>query len=110
MYVKLLNNVVYELIPDIDPIFPGIDISQRYPADFISELIHVSDDTNVQQDYIYNPETGTFEAPKPPKVSEPEPVPEPEPSISIEDTTLDMLADHEARLSEIELGITTTDK
>ena len=41
------------------------------------------------------------------KVPEPEPIPEPEPSISVEDTTLDMLADHEARLSEIELGITT---
>lgn len=43
-----------------------------------------------------------------PTFPEPEPIPEPEPSISIEDTTLDMLADHEARLSEIELGITTT--
>lgn len=43
-----------------------------------------------------------------PTFPDPDPIPEPEPSISVEDTTLDMLADHEARLSEIELGITTT--
>ena len=69
------SNYVAELIPDEDPIFPGIPIEQRYTPDFVAKLLHVADDTDVKQNQVYDPETGTFSDPP-----VPEPVPEPEPS------------------------------
>lgn len=74
MYILLNNNAVAEIIPDEDPIFPGIPIEQRYAPDFVSKLLHVADDTAVKQNQVYDPETGTFSDPP-----APEPIPEPEP-------------------------------
>ena len=76
MYILLNNNTVAEIIPDEDPIFPGIPIGQRYAPDFVAKLLHVADDTAVKQNQVYDPETGTFSDPP-----VPEPPPEPtEPS------------------------------
>ena len=76
MYILLNNNTVAEIIPDEDPIFPGILIEQRYAPDFVAKLLHVADDTAVKQNQVYDPETGTFSDPP-----VPEPPPEPtEPS------------------------------
>lgn len=72
MYILLDNNAVKEIIPDIDPTFPGIPIESRYPAKFVAQLLHVDDDTEVQQNWVYDPETGTFSEPP-----VPDPVPEP---------------------------------
>ena len=74
MYILLNNNTVAEIIPDEDPIFPGIPIEQRYAPDFVAKLLHVADDTAVKQNQVYDPETGTFSDPP-----APEPIPEPEP-------------------------------
>lgn len=74
MYILLTNNTVAEIIPDEDPIFPGIPIEQRYAPDFVAKLLHVADDTAVKQNQVYDPETGTFSDPP-----APEPIPEPEP-------------------------------
>ena len=64
MYILLTsNNTVAEIIPDINPIFPGVPIQQRYAPDFIAKLIHVSDDTQVEQNWEYNKETGEFTVP-----------------------------------------------
>ena len=73
MYILLEENKVREIIPDIDPIFPGIPIEERYTAEFVASLLHVEDGTEVRQNWIYDPETETFSVP--PK---PEPKPEPE--------------------------------
>ena len=73
MYILLEDNKVKEIIPDIDPIFPGIPIEERYTAEFVASLLHVEDETVVEQNWIYDPETETFSAP--PKT---EPKPEPE--------------------------------
>lgn len=108
MYVKLVNNKVFEIIPDEDPVFPGVDISQRYPADFVSELIHVSDDTDVAQNYIYDPETNTFKIPES-VIAEDQPKPV---KTIFKDESLteadfeQMLLDHEYKLTLLELGIT----
>ena len=67
MYILLNNNAVAEIIPDEDPIFPGIPIEQRYAPDFVAKLLHVADDTAVKQNQVYDPEP-------------PEPGPDPEPS------------------------------
>lgn len=72
MYILLDENKVKEIIPDINPVFHGIPIEERYTADFVASLLHVGDDTEVQQNWVYNPETGTFSEPP-----APDPVPEP---------------------------------
>lgn len=82
MYILLNNNTVAEIIPDENPIFPGIPIEQRYAPDFVAKLLHVADDTDVKQNQVYDPETGTFSDPPVPEPVEPpeppEPIPEPE--------------------------------
>lgn len=40
MYVKLDGRTVIEIIPDIDPTFPDVTVEERFPADFIAELMH----------------------------------------------------------------------
>ena len=79
MYILLSeSNYVAELIPDEDPIFPGIPIEQRYAPDFVAKLLHVADDTAVKQNQVYDPETGTFsDPPAPEPIPEPDPGPEP---------------------------------
>lgn len=70
MYIFLNDNIVSEIIPDEDPIFPGIPIEQRYAPDFVEKLLHIDDSTEVEQNWVYNSETSAFSAP------DPEPVPE----------------------------------
>ena len=75
-YILLEENTVKEIIPGEDPVFPGIPIDQRFPADFVDQLIPTDDETEVDQHWVYDEETGTFSPPPP---YEPEPTPEPEP-------------------------------
>ena len=78
MYILLsASNTVAEIIPDEDPIFPGIPIEQRYAPDFVAKLLHVADDTAVKQNQVYDPETGTFSDPPVPEPPEPGPGPGP---------------------------------
>lgn len=77
MYILLNNNTVAEIIPDEDPIFPGIPIEARYAPDFVAKLLHVADDTDVKQNQVYDPETGTFSDPPVPEPVEPPEPPEP---------------------------------
>ena len=79
MYILLSDaNYVAEIIPDEDPIFPGIPIERRYAPDFVAKLLHVADDTAVKQNQVYDPETGTFsDPPAPEPIPEPDPDPEP---------------------------------
>lgn len=72
MYILLNDNIVAEIIPDMNPDLPGVPIEERYPANFISHLIYVSDDTDVEQHYVYDPEAGTFSEPVLEEVSEAE--------------------------------------
>lgn len=70
MYILLSDkNTVSEIIPDENPIFPGIPIEERYTPDFVAKLIHVPDNTEVEPNWLYDSATGTF-TPEP----EPEPV------------------------------------
>ncbi len=66
MYILLdEKGTAQELIPDIDPVFPGVPIEERYAPDFVSRLIHVPDDTEVQQRWVYDRESGLFNQPIP---------------------------------------------
>lgn len=64
MYIYLSDNrTVVEIIPDENPIFPGVPIEKRYSPDFIQKLMHVPDSTKVEQNWIYEPEMGSFSRP-----------------------------------------------
>lgn len=79
MYILLSEtNAVYEIIPDIDPVFPGVPIEARYAPEFIKNLKYFPDSVEVEQNWVYDPETNTFSTP-------PEPPPEPEPEPSADD-------------------------
>ena len=81
MYILLTDkNTVAEIIPDENPIFPGVPIEQRYAPDFVAKLLHFPDETEVEQNWVYDPETQTFAEPPKPEPS-PEPEPEPEPDL-----------------------------
>lgn len=67
MYILLNKETVAEIIPDEDPVFPGVPIEARYTPAFIEKLIHVDDTTEVAQNWIYDAETGTFSAPPVPE-------------------------------------------
>lgn len=71
-YVRLNNNVVAEIIPEFDPAFPNVPITERYPAEFIKKLVAVDNSVEVRVGMVYNAETGAFNVPEP---SEVEPVP-----------------------------------
>lgn len=77
MYIYLTDkNTVAELIPDEDPVFPGIPVEKRYAPDFVAKLRHIPDETEVRQNWLYDPETEAFSPPpEPPE----EPIPEPDP-------------------------------
>lgn len=64
MYAYIIDKIVREVIPDIDPIFPGIDIKGRYPADMIAKCVHVDDGADVKQGMVYDAESGTFSTPE----------------------------------------------
>lgn len=86
MYILLTDkNTVAEIIPDESPIFPGVPIEQRYAPDFVEKLLHVPDETEVAQNWVYDPETQTFaEPPKPEPSPEPEPEPETIPTADLD--------------------------
>ena len=70
-YAYCPEGVVLEIIPEFDPIFPGVPIEDRYSPTFLALCIFVPDGIPVESGWIYDPETNTFSAP-------PEPEPEPE--------------------------------
>ena len=105
MYIRLdADNIVREIIPDIDPIFPAIPIEERYPAAFVASLMYVEDGTAVAQNLLYDKKIGTFvEPPEPASARVPEVEIESEPSA--EDDRSSLLIDQEYRLTLLELGL-----
>lgn len=63
-YIRVINSIVREVIPEYDATFPDIPLAERYPKEFISGLIKVSDDTVVSVGMLYNADDGTFAYPK----------------------------------------------
>lgn len=82
MYVYLTKqNAAAELIPDEDPVFPGVPVERRYAPDFVQRLVHVPDGTEVRHGWVYDPETGGFAPPAPPEAPEIPEDPPPGPSL-----------------------------
>lgn len=72
MYIYLTaQNAVAEIIPDENPVFPGIPVEKRYAPDFVQKLLHVLDSTGVKQNWVYDPETEAFAPPPEPEMPDP---------------------------------------
>lgn len=61
----LLNddNAVAEIIPEENPDLPGFPVEERYAPDFIAQLLPVEDGVEVEQNWVYDPETASFAPP-----------------------------------------------
>lgn len=95
-YIRLdSKNSVMEIIPGEDPVFPGVPIEQRYHADFIAALVQTTDETEVEQNWIYNPADQTFDEPP-----APEPPPEPT-SVTTAEYTQAYYEGRDAAYSEV---------
>lgn len=68
-YIYLYNNMVAEIIPEIDPIFPEFTIEQRYSPEFLKKCIKVDDTADVSVGMLYK--DGKFVV-----VVPPEPIPD----------------------------------
>lgn len=105
MYIYLTDrNTVAELIPDENPVFPGIPVEQRYAQDFVAKLLHVPDGTEVRESWVYDPESGAFSPPPEPEPPETGPEPEdPGPTLPQRVETLE--AETAALSAAIERGL-----
>lgn len=104
MYIYLSEkNAILELIQDEDPVFPGVPVEKRYAPEFVQKLLHVPDETEVQENWLYDPEAETFAPPpEPPE----EPLPEPDPPGSTLPQRVEALEQETAALTAaIERGL-----
>ena len=46
-YVRLEKNIVAEIIPEFNPLFPDVPVAERYPREFVKGLIETADETTV---------------------------------------------------------------
>lgn len=74
------DNILSEIIPDFDPVFPEIPVTERYAPDFLAQCVERTDEQisseGIELGMLYDAEADTF---KPAPVPEPEPEPKPEP-------------------------------
>lgn len=105
MRLLMFNHIVWEIIPEFDPAFPSVPVTERYSPEILQDTIVVPDDTVVSVGQIYNPDDGTFsDAPTPTPVEHPE--------QSLADQVADqqeLTIDHEYRLTLLELGVYEND-
>lgn len=69
-YARIDNGIVREIIPEFDPIFPNIPVTDRFHKSIIDTLVKIPEDVDVQQHWTYSEETG-FAAPVVEAVEEP---------------------------------------
>ena len=69
--VKLKGNIVAEIIPEY-----ALPVEKWYGGEFAAQCVEAPDE--VDQRWVYDPETGEFSEP-----AEPEPIPEPEPEDDV---------------------------
>lgn len=85
--VRLKNNIVFEIIPDY-----ALPVEKWYGADFAAMCMEVPDE--VDQHWVYDPETSTFSPPPmPPEPEEPEEVEPPAGDEGESEVTADELMD-----------------
>lgn len=70
MYIYLVNNIVQEIIPGVNKAFPHIPIEERYTAEFLKSCVAFPNDVRVEQNWVYDPETGDFTPPSSAEIQE----------------------------------------
>ena len=68
VFAKIEKTIVAEIIPEFDPVFPGVPVGERYPADVVKKLVAVEDETSVHVGMVYDANTGEFSEPEQPAV------------------------------------------
>ncbi|MCQ4921569.1 hypothetical protein NE686_00605 [Tissierella carlieri] len=91
-YCLVVNNVVTEIIPRFDAIFPSIPIEERYAKEFLDNCIAVDENTEVEVGDVYS--DGSFTK-QPPVEIPPEPEPTPgqpkDPDLKIQELEQQLL-------------------
>ena len=59
-YVRLEKGIVAEIIPEFNPLFPDVPVSERYPQEFVKKLVK-ADDNAVVQTGMKRTESGGFD-------------------------------------------------
>jgi hypothetical protein len=67
-YVLINQKTICEVIPEINPVFPGFPIEERYSSEFLSMCVPAEDDVEVHPNWIY--ENGIFVVPPQPEFQE----------------------------------------
>lgn len=62
-YVRLEKDIVAEIIPEFNPLFPNVPVAERYPKEFVKGLIETADETNVYVG-MKRQEDGTYIVPE----------------------------------------------
>lgn len=62
-YVRLEKGIVAEIIPEFNPMFPDVPVSERYPQEFVKKLVETSDETTVYVG-MARQEDGTYTVPE----------------------------------------------
>lgn len=58
------RNAIAQIIPEEDPKFPSIPLSKRYSTVFISQLMPIADDLEIEVNWLYDNTMSIFTKPK----------------------------------------------
>lgn len=59
------GKTVFEVLPEKDPLFPGVSIKKRFSAEYLDLCVKVPDDTEAESGWVFNSENKTFSEPTP---------------------------------------------
>ena len=62
-YAYIINDKVYEIIPEKNLIFPDFTLEERYSKEFLDQLIEIPKNLQVEQGWFFNDEDGFFPPP-----------------------------------------------
>lgn len=97
------DNILCEIIPDLDPVFPEIPVTERYAPDFLAQCVERTDEQisseGIKLGMLYDAEADTF---KPAPTPEPEPEPEPEPGSGYTITEEEVDAAYKEGINNVE--------
>lgn len=89
-YVRLEKGIVAEIIPEFNPLFPDVPVSERYPQEFVKKLVETADETTVYVG-MARQEDGTYAVPA---------VVMPDKYDSLDDAKCAKIAESKTRLAE----------
>ncbi len=62
-FVRLEKNIVAEIIPEFNPLFPNVPVEERYPREFVKKLVEIADETVVSVGMVKQ-DDGTYKLPE----------------------------------------------